>query len=47
MGRPRVYGDDKVSEILQLLAQGFTVRQIAAATGVSKSAVGRIVKDGR
>lgn len=41
-GRPRKH-DDKAQEVLRLIYEGWSERQVAAMTGVSKSAVHRIV----
>lgn len=42
-GRPRSYRPERASLVRELQAQGKSQRAIAAATGLSKSAVGRIL----
>lgn len=44
IGRPREY-EDQTAEILRLVAEGWSQRQVAEKLGVPKSTVGRIVKD--
>ena len=41
MGRPNKHSEALKQKVLDLLAKGYTVRQIEIETGVSKSAVGR------
>ena len=44
IGRPKAHNPERSALVLELQAQGKSVRAIAAATGLSKSAVGRILK---
>ena len=44
IGAPRQYGDDVVSRIEELRAQGLSVRKIADELGISKSTVARLMK---
>lgn len=47
LGAPRQYGEDVVSRIEELRAQGLSVRKIADELGISKSTVSRLMNEGR
>jgi IS30 family transposase len=47
LGRPKEITNDEAIEVMALAIQGWTVRAIAESVGISKSAVGRIVKESR
>ena len=44
MGRPPQYTPEQHERIVQLGAQGLSVRKIAAIVGISKTSVGTILK---